>query len=1176
MTSLVTPTPATISPVLAGNLAALAERSPRIAEAIRQARPLDNLNWSTTDQPGAWSAELDGRALASRRRPIDEAERLAETVDFKEAGTVAVLGFGLGYHVASLVKRGGPRSVVIVFEPDLSLLRTVMERADYGPWLRGGNVFFFHNPDDAAALNESLRGMEGLLSIGVKILEHAPSKARLGAAATRFAEALTQVVASTRTQVITTMMQMEVTIRNLLMNSDQYCAGDGIKDLAGIAKGRAAVIISAGPSLERNIDLLAQPGVRDRVVLIAVQTVLKPLLRRGIRPHFVTALDYHEVSTRFYEGLTKADVEGITLIAEPKANAAILDAFPGTRRLVGSEMLDLVLGPSLAGEHGELPAGATVAHLAYYFARHLGCDPVLLVGQDLAFTDGQYYSAGAAIHDVWANELNPFNTLEMMEWQRIVRWRGHLHSRIDHHGRKVYTDDQMATYLAQFERDFLADSERGLTIIDATEGGARKAHTTIMPLVEALAKYAPISQDPLAFPEPSHAPLPKEVMKKHFRAVHEDAKKIAYLAREAGSLLESMLKVQHDTPRINRLIEQTGTLRERVEKLQPAYGLVHRLNQAGAFKRFRADRILELEEGLTPLEHQERQIRRDMMNVGWLAEAADSLQDLIGATIAMLDGAPKRTRDPSAGAAGRVAGEQSAAPVRIAAVLPLSAAKCGIDPALLRSTLTRLRSCDGLDQIFILAADPAAARSLLQSCGDFSTVEILPVDPALLERDADSIAAARAWAGASWRGGLGYLTCYDEVFSPAAVAQALEQQGFDAALLVGPDWSLIDASLCEQVIARHRESPATLPFVFTQAPPGLAGCVVSAKLCREMAQGRAAGDHFATLGGMLGYRPTRARPDAIVQPCCVPIDSTIRSSPWRYIADQDSSLSLARAPMHQTSADLIRAMDGAVGAAPLHLLLELTTERATTPNTCPLTVITRDSAFAILDQFAAMSPRAGITFGGRGDPLLHPDLPAIITHAKSRGLMVHVRTEALASPEAVRLLIEAQPHVISIDLHAVRAETYTALTGTTRMDEALRNVEAMLIASRREGRLPFPWIVPRITRRDATCQEIEGFFDRGLFFAGACIIDPLPSIVQGERITPLPKPHATLQREAMEQLTVRSTGEVISSDTDDASATVVGRIGPHSLAELWNKARSERCNNLPFQCTHTEDRARAT
>src|SRR5690606_41186345 len=68
--------------------------------------------------------------------------------------------------------------------------------------------------------------------------------------------------------------------------------------------------------------------VRERVVIVATPTVLQPLLRRGIRPHFVCALDWSDISARFYEGLTAEDVEGITLVAEAKVNPAVIDAFP--------------------------------------------------------------------------------------------------------------------------------------------------------------------------------------------------------------------------------------------------------------------------------------------------------------------------------------------------------------------------------------------------------------------------------------------------------------------------------------------------------------------------------------------------------------------------------------------------------------------------------------------------------------------------------------------------------------------------------------------------------------------------------------------------------------------------------------------------------------------------------
>ena len=293
--------------------------------------------------------------------------------------------------------------------------------------------------EDAAAVWSVARGVEGLLALGFKLLQHPADRVRLGAAAARFSERFTEVIKAVRTTVVTTLMQAEVTLRNELMNVDRYATSPGLTDLHGSLRNRPAIVVAAGPSLRRNIELLSRPGLRDHFVIIAVQTVLKQLLARGIRPHFVTALDYHEISRRFYEGLTAESVDGVTLVAEAKANPAILGAFPGLVRFPGDRFLDEFLGESLVRDlfarqqvrelPGGVPApaeatlmpGATVAHMAYYLARKLGCDPVILMGQDLGFTDGQYYAAGAAIHTIWSGELNPFNTLEMMEWQRIAR-----------------------------------------------------------------------------------------------------------------------------------------------------------------------------------------------------------------------------------------------------------------------------------------------------------------------------------------------------------------------------------------------------------------------------------------------------------------------------------------------------------------------------------------------------------------------------------------------------------------------------------------------------------------------------------------------------------------------------------------------------------------------------------
>jgi hypothetical protein len=67
----------------------------------------------------------------------------------------------------------------------------------------------------------------------------------------------------------------------------------------------------------------------------------------------------------------------------------------------------------------------------------------------------------------------------------------------------------------------------------------------------------------------------------------------------------------------------------------------------------------------------------------------------------------------------------------------------------------------------------------------------------------------------------------------------------------------------------------------------------------------------------------------------------------------------------------------------------------------------------------------------------------------------------------------------------------------------------------RSGRcLPRTWIVPRLTRCDATYDDIEGFYDRWMLTWGACALDPLTHEEPGDRIAPLPLPGVVANRRA--------------------------------------------------------------
>ncbi|MHC4447065.1 MAG: motility associated factor glycosyltransferase family protein, partial [Planctomycetota bacterium] len=871
---------------LAANLASLGGLNADLAEKLAGAEPPGDVTFADTAQ-GVPTAMVGSTALCSRHRPLDEADRLIESIDLVEHAVVVVFGFGLGYHVQRLAERLNKAGIIVVFEPDVALLRTVLSQVDHSRWLRNALVVWITDPTDRGALAQKLKGTEPILAQGVAFLEHPASRSRLAEQSRQFATMFKDFVSSAKTTLVTTLMRSVDTVRNLLLNLDHYTVGPGIGELRDAAQGYPAVVVSAGPSLRRNVHLLAQPGVRDRCVIVAVQTTLKPLLEAGIAPHFVTALDYHEISRRFYEALDPAAVGDVVLVADPKANPVILDAFPGPVCCCASDFLDGLFG-DLRRDMGRVPPGATVSHLAVYLARFLGCNPIALIGQDLGFTDGLYYAPGTAIADVWAPELNPFNTMPMMEWQRIARHRLHLQKTQDVHGRSICTDAQMLTYLHQFERDFEQYAREGVEIIDATEGGVVKQHTRPMPLVEVLDRYANRPLPALPVPQPNRDPKRSDAVRGRIAAVRRDVAALRETSRKTVGLIRQMLEDQHDAARMEKHFKRIEQYRREVEQRFGAFEILNHLNQLGGFKRMKADRRLHMQGDLDPLSHQRGQLERDLDNVNWIADAAQEMVDQLADAERLLSGERVSARPKPARRWIEEESKATAAPARIAALVPIDPQQCGLGvrrdltapfagKPVLQATLERLGRSEQIESIILIAPESLDIDAMIDrsTIGRQVIVERCDGSPYGVEHEA--VAAARYWSDTSWRGGIAGMSVYDEVLCPQVMHPILERLGLSAALLVGPDWPLVDVSTdhgCDAVVARYRDHPERHNLVFTQAPPGMGGCLISASLMQELAQR----NRLSIIGGLLVYQPHAPQHDPIAREANVQIHHQVRRS----------------------------------------------------------------------------------------------------------------------------------------------------------------------------------------------------------------------------------------------------------------------------------------------------------
>jgi hypothetical protein len=873
-------------------------------------------------------------------------------------------------------------------------------------------------------------------------------------------------------------------------------------------------------------------------VIIAAQTTLRPLLDAGVRPHFVTALDFHEISRRFYEGITADDVGDTTMVAEPKAHPVILDAFPGAVRCCASDLLDQVLG-DLRRDMGRLPAGATVAHLAVYLARHLGCDPIAMIGQDLAFTDGLYYAPGTAIDEVWAPELNPFNTIEMMQWQRIARHRAHLSRVRDVAGRTIYSDAQMLTYLQQFERDFARYQEAGVEIIDATEGGLPKQHTVALPLAAVLDRYATRPLPPL--PAARARPDPKRLgaARRRVEAVRRDVNALARTAQETAAITRAMLRDQADAAKMDGHFRRLERCRGQVQQRIDAYKIVDQLNQLGVYKRFKADRRLHMQRGLDPFERQRAQLERDLDSVTWTADAAREIgrqlercgRVLAGETVTpAVPSAVTLVEDEATAAAARAA--------RIAALVPVDPDRNGLGVArslaepfagrpVLQATLERLGVSAKLESIILIAPRGFDVEALIDRGRIGLPVIVEPCAGSPYGPGHAAIAAARRWSATCWRGGIAGMSIYDEVLCPQAMSAVMRRRGITAGLLVGPDWPLVAVggeSGCDAVAARHLELPQQHKLVFTQAPPGLGGCLVTASLMEELALG----NRLATVGGLLVYQPCTPQSDPISRTANVRIDHRARRSRIRATFDAPRyrrRITAADLDPEMTAAEIVDALERAAPDArddpPRHVILEMGSDRA---------AMSPQLAGAVLEQVAAAGDVA-VTLGGPGDPLDHPRFDDIVRQARQAGILgVHVRTALHADHAALDRLLACDVDVVSVDLNADRAETYRRVMGRDGFETVLGNIDYLVNNRRRltehppAAALALPWIVPRIQRRAETLEEIDGFFERWQGALGTAVIDPASAGADG--LLPAEIPPRVRADDARHTMTVRADGSV--------------------------------------------------
>lgn len=185
-------------------------------------------------------------------------------------------------------------------------------------------------------------------------------------------------------------------VTSVLVNFNNTLETIPLMEFKNIYKGKTALIVSAGPTLDRNIETIKKN--RDKFVLFCVGTAFKALAKEGITPDFLNIIEINDSSAQ----VRGFDLSAIKLIIEPFSckSSQVLNVkqkflYPAITTQ-GAQYWSHLTGMDISG----YISGGTVSYEALECAKMLGCTKLILVGQDLAYVDGKCYSNNSNSSDL--------------------------------------------------------------------------------------------------------------------------------------------------------------------------------------------------------------------------------------------------------------------------------------------------------------------------------------------------------------------------------------------------------------------------------------------------------------------------------------------------------------------------------------------------------------------------------------------------------------------------------------------------------------------------------------------------------------------------------------------------------------------------------------------------------
>lgn len=407
--------------------------------------------------------------LNGRRNALEPVKSWVEYMEkISRGATISLIGMGNGSYLEQMVEIAEENVKFIVYEPSIKIVLEALKNIDIKELSKRSLIVLVVEGVNAERLEDMYDNIfEFALLEKACYFTHPNYKNIFPEKVLEATKLLRKVLYEKLVAYNTNIGFSDVVIQNLFHNMRHIPDAYKTSQFAGkIPYGVPAIVVAAGPSLNKNIEDLKL--AKDKALIVAVDTAIKPLLKAGIVPDMLFIVDGKKPVELFkVEG-----IEEIPLVCSMLAARDVLEYHKG-KKIMYSEGIPIVTeaftknGISIE----KLASGGSVATSAFAFCYMIGIDNIILVGQDLALTGNRTHADGT-----FQDKMDEIDT------SKSLMVEGNYEERVPTRG-------DFKNYLDWYNWYIDGCKKHGdLRVINATEGGAKIQNTEIMTLKEAIAE----------------------------------------------------------------------------------------------------------------------------------------------------------------------------------------------------------------------------------------------------------------------------------------------------------------------------------------------------------------------------------------------------------------------------------------------------------------------------------------------------------------------------------------------------------------------------------------------------------------------------------------------------------------------------------------------------------------